>query len=120
EGMVRQHLIVTNVGGDPVPGTSVYVNDKHVGDTNEFGWITHEIPGPHKGDSFKLKVNKSGYQAISRDVLAVVDPGFLTGDVFLGLIFGFIPIMFTLGVDIVTESVFAYPRSLRIVLERKN
>jgi len=115
-GMVRQSVYVTNTNGEAVPGTKVYVNGKHVGNTNEWGMLKYDIPGPQKGDSFKLKIQKSGFKPISREVRAVVDGGFVAGDIFLGLFLGVIPIIITLAVDGATESWLAYPRSMEFVL----
>lgn len=118
-GMVRQTVAIVDSNGEALADTNIYVDGKLVGKTDTYGQLKHELPGPVKGDSFQLKVQKAGYRSVEEKVNAKIDGGFVTGDVFIGFL-GLFPIIISMAVDGASDSWMAYPRYKEIVLDKGN
>ncbi|MGL5254574.1 MAG: hypothetical protein ACRC9L_06245 [Brevinema sp.] len=117
-GFVRQTVVARDSSNKKLEGISVYVNGSLIGQTDAKGNLKHEIAAPIKGDKIKVRLEKEGYIPVEKEIVAVVDGGFITGDIFLGLL-GFIPLAISLTVDGVTEGWLAYPRTVTLTLQPK-
>jgi hypothetical protein len=118
DDVVFQTLEVLNVDGEALEGAKIFVNQDAAGITNGDGVVNHELDAPGKDEFFHLKVQAAGYQSFESKVTAIIDPGFLAGDIILGIATGGFPMIIMLAVDGVTDGWLAYPRHIQIVMQK--